>query len=51
MAKGTGKPSKENKHKKHNQDIENQLKDLDNNWNGDKSMFSVAEYSKYFPKI
>jgi hypothetical protein len=51
IAKGTGQPSKEYKYRKYNQEIQKQLTDLEANWNGDKSMFSVAEYSKYFPKI
>jgi hypothetical protein len=48
LAKGTGKPSKENKHKKHNQDIKNQILDLEKNWNGDKSLFTMSEYTKHF---
>jgi hypothetical protein len=51
IAKGTGQPSKEHKHKKHNQNIKDQLAELENSWNGDKSIFTTSEYAKYFPKI
>jgi hypothetical protein len=51
IAKETGQPSKEYKHKKHNQNIKDQLSELENNWNGDKSIFTTSEYAKYFPKI